>query len=426
MNRTGKRPWIPYVWASALLTIILVPVLFHLVFRLDHSKDSEIESSTDDALLALVESSEATRHNGKINAASQFVPITLASLDIHCPEIWNELSSECFEALDKFFMDSILPFAHKPSTQAWQFGNFWTFRNIFEDPGANLSKVVESLSNPECRRETGGIRLDLRQKCGADVIAAYALFTRYCEPSTISYRQDWFEPNTASTAFSGKSAYQYYLDSIESKRDEDLDVYTEDIQELKSTIYREAWLEKKCSDFGSHLLRPLSLWPDLRERWTSHFSKDYGENLSLWPENAKTKLENYVRSDEYRPLVSIAARLGSEWAIAQHFRSGPHDEAYNDSVREIQPWLPHFAQAMDPNNQRFERVENAIKAIILADQNGIEIDKQLFVKELCQPGENAYSCNTVIGQIEYLSLSSRQRVVLDEIQTTWNIIQLGL
>lgn len=345
----------------------------------------------------------------------------LALLNIACPDVHAKLTSDCIDTLDEFFMDSVLPHWENRIDRLLHLGASPTFDRVFEDPSTNRSLALEALSREECRLEEGAIHSELHVNCNARAIASHALFVKYCMPSTTNYRDDWFGPMAGGFESEGlkedrMSYYEYQLAGIERFQDSDLDTYKQRRQRLKNRVLRSAWIETRCSKFDSILSLPLNAWPSIQQSTTAMYEEQFGNDLLQWKPNVKIHFRRDILDEEYFRLLSIAARLGDSWAITEYYRQGTKDEEFLNSIEALRPWLPHLRRATLTSVPKTEILTDAIRAVVLADQDGLKVDRKLLVQVACRNIPIFDDCTTAFSQIEYLDLSPREFQIADELR----------
>ena len=344
----------------------------------------------------------------------------LALLNIACPDVHAELTSECIDALDEFFIDSELPHWENRIARLLHLGAPPTFDRVFEDPSTNRSLTLEALSREECRLEEGGIHPDLHINCNAKAIASHALFIKYCMPSTTNYRDDWFGPMPGGFEGLTEDRISYYEDEqtqIEAIRDLNPDAYVQRRQRLKNRVLRSAWIETRCSKFDSILSQPLNVWPSIQRSTKAMYAEQFGNDLLQWKPRVKIHFRREILDEEYFRLLSIAARLGDSWAITEYYRRGTKDEEFLNSIEELRPWLPYLRRATLISVPKTKLLTDAIRAIVLADQDGLEIDRKLLVQVACREIPlSDDDCANAFTQIEILDLSPREFQIADELR----------
>ncbi len=54
------------------------------------------------------------------------------------------------------------------------------------------------------------------------------------------------------------------------------------------------------------------------------------------------RFQREILNDESSRLLSIAARLGVDWAVTEYYRRGVKDKDFLTSIDETRPWLPYL------------------------------------------------------------------------------------
>lgn len=370
------------------------------------------------------QSSHSWNYIANTDSSSELRERSLSDLELlntACPDVRAELTSDCIDALDELFTYSELPHWENRIDRLLHLGAPPSFDRVFEEPNTNRSLALEALSKEECRLEEGAIHSELHVNCNAEAIASHALFIKYCMPSTTNYRDDWFGPMVVGydvLTEDRMSYYEYQLTQIEHIRDLDLDTYKQRRQRLKNRVLRSAWIEAQCSKFDSSLSQPLNGWPSDQQSAMAEYMEQFGEDLLQWEPSAKILFQREILNDEYSRLLSIAARLGDDWAVTEYYRRGKKDEEFLTSIEETRPWLPYLYRATLPGTPKTKVLADAIRAVILADRDGLEIDRNLLVQVACREIPlSDDDCANAFGQIEYLYLSPREFQVADELHT---------
>ena len=396
---------------GSLTSIVVVSIVIVLLILTDRPEERE-------PLLELVEPVKSSQPDGflianQIASSSEKAVIDFESVQNECIDIRIETSHECIEALDEFFMDSPIPSMRNDVERLFQLHGEITFRRVFANPSADRKFVLESLSNSECRLEEGEIRFELASLCHADAIANYAVFTKQCKPTTLSFRNAWFNPDFGCFGI-GIANFDLEMSEIERHRDLDRDEYEESRRFLEENVLRHAWLEHKCSQFKPDVMQPLGAWPSISQKIEE---KEAQSRLDSVRDREITILRR-TRDAEYPLLIAVAARVGDEWALTEHFRSGRADSTFVESVETYRPWIPYLHRASTFTGlPRAELLSNAISAVISAENHGHQIDYRLLTKIVCRQNFLNVSCATAFEQLEHVDLSWRARRISDDLKT---------
>lgn len=345
----------------------------------------------------------------------------LDSLRKACPNMLEELSSECTSTLEEYFKDATLPEWDNWLGRLLHLGVPLTFARVFEDPSVNRNLALAALAREECRLDGGPIRPELHATCNAKAIASHALFTKFCMPSKTTFQEDWFGTWFTSGTRMGQESefenyYEYQILRIESERDLDLGRYKRQKESLTRRMFRSAWLETKCSTFDSELTRPLNIWPSIQQSVISDYSERYGSSQEEWGEDERMKFHQELLSEEYLRLVSVAARLGDDWAITNYYRRGTKDPVFVSSIDKLRPWLPSLRRSTLVDVPRVQLLMNAISAIELAEGEGFEIDRKLLMHAVCRSNPTYVDCATAFEELVNLDLSTRAREIARELR----------
>lgn len=354
--------------------------------------------------------------------AMQKMAVDFESLQIACPEIRVKMTEECFAVLEQYFIDTTLPLIGNSRAELLHTTSKPTFRRLFANPMTDLENTIAALNDEACRLEKGVVRNELEIECHAASIANHALFNRYCSVMQGTFRDDWFGPEFK---YEGESYFQQALNQLESLHWENLDDYHASIQELNEHMYRDAWLNMKCAQFGSQVRQPLHQWPSISQSNEDHVSETYADGTMDWSEDAEEAYVILVRADEYRQLLGIAARLGDDWATVSYYSNwkGLGDDDYMKSVEEMRPWLSPLLKSFGTNNSRVSHLINAVEAVRMAEIDGVALNKELLASMVCRARENASDCDSAFDRLPTMDLSSRMQQIGDELRRIYSELE---
>ena len=374
--------------------------------------DDEISiGAVDFAPLTVNENAEFEPEGRAPQAPLRMRDSNFDSLHIACPDMRIKISEECLAALDEHFKD--YPLIRHPDDRLLHDETLPTFGRIFADPIGDRDRAVAALSDESCRLEQGPVRTELQADCHAASIANHALFNRFCRAMHGTFQSDWLDP---SPSFQGASYYEDQLNRIESLHWESLDDYRARIQKLNEHMYRDAWLNLKCSHFGTQVREPLDFWPETLQPIEKRVSERYGEERTRWSEDTKLHYWMLAVGAEYPHLLAVSARLGDAWAMVNYYQQGWGDDEYKDTVKQLRPWLPPLLESMKLQVPRVNLLANAVEAVLVAEQNGLKIDKELLASVVCRERRNLTDCESAFDRLDRMELSPRARQIAEELR----------
>ena len=407
----AKKRLLTFIAAAAIVCMCFI-ALMSVTDGDEAQLDDEISiGAVDFAPLTMNENADSEPEERSPEAPMQTRDANFDSLQIACPDLRIEMSEECFAALDEHFMDYPL-FGH-PNDRLLHDETLPTFGRIFADPIGDRDRAVAALSDESCRLEQGPVRTELQADCHAASIANHALFNRFCNVMHGTFQRDWLEPYPS---FEGASYYEHRLNRIESLHWENLDDYRARIQQLNEHMYRDAWLNLKCSHFGTQIRQPLNFWPEALLSIEKHVSERYKEERTRWSEDAKFHYQTLAIGEEYPYLLAISARLGDAWAMVTYYQRRRGDDEYVNSVRQLRPWLPPLRETIKLQVPRVNLLTNAVEAVLLAEQDGLTIDKELLASVVCRERRNLTDCESAFDRLDRMELSARARQIAEELR----------
>ena len=287
-------------------------------------------------------------------------PVTLASMSkarveprVACEDPLGELSEECLQSLDAYFMDR---------TFVWREFDWlpvpMTYRRIFTDPHQDRENVLAALERPECRLEEGEVRWDLRESCHAESFSNYAVFLYACRDAHPAYEASSENPHLLAerereeareTMFSNYENWAWRSSK-----------YGTHSRWVGERLLEMRWLlETACAQEDS---RPL-----ISDRTGFETLEDIGKRLGEFSEEYEDLTElmlvrglgfsekRWFSSDAaFDVLRAMAARLGDEWA-ARVYEPAAEDEEWSARQAETMPWKEYLNTMRIFNN--FERIE---------------------------------------------------------------------
>lgn len=307
-----------------------------------------------------------------------------------CERPLRELSEECLESLDTYFLDK--PFVWKDFD--------WlplplTYQRIFADPAADRSNVLSALKKPDCRLEEGEVRWDLKESCHAESFTNYANFLYFC---------------------------QY----VEEKLESDLDMAQSFFYgpEFWPNVWQRYsmwdWENPRSSEWAGERL--------LEGRWIVERTckRIDTETLSLDPQHYATLMDIWNRLGEnwgpydraFEVLRSMAARLGDEWA-ASVYESPEENDAWDAHEAEHMPWKLHLrtmrstlsnSQVTTSTDVRGRALKLALEVWGELEEARIRIDLDRLVEYVC--GGNWWrsnaTCEDTIAELKENEVSVDQ------------------
>lgn len=413
LESTNRKSFMMFTIAAATVFIVTGAILYVVKNALNATESvGDAASQLSDEIIFF-----QTKDEDDWPVLGVTTSLSLESLTSLCSDIRAELTIECKDALDEYFKDSVLPEVENWLGSLLHLGMPPTFKRVFENPSVNRSLTMAALARKECLLEHGAIHEELQSNCNAEAIASHALFTKYCKPSSTTFQEDWFGSWYSSEWESAPASYyDARLHWIESRRDLDLEIYEQRKETLTRNVLRSAWLETKCSAFDSKVTQPLNIWPSIQRSVLTDYEDQHGDRLSQWTEAQELEFQREVLDKEYLRLLSVAARLGDDWAIVEYHRRGTKDQAFVDSLDELRPWHSSLRRATFTGVSRVQLLTDAISAVVLAEYVGKEIDKELLIHAVCRNNPISVDCDTAFDQLESVDLSPRALEVATELR----------
>ncbi len=413
----------------------------------------------------------------------------------YCPEtlgeaIWSD--EKCLDAVEQHFMEkaayTIEMFGVIPKD-----GPF-TFRTMFDNLERDIELVMEALSRQECRLLEGPIRLDLRETCNVDAFFRLGLYSQFCaraegildnltphespfpddnaralyEDAVSQYRNElrqYWEETGGRFDEDGSPKVKWDDERIENFReferelrakhgidslyvvDDGLSNYQRSLDESTDRWFwdhereREDWTE--WDDYMDmywavrNRMRERALqsvWLDARGLCPSHLTQDSlptpeasppdEEVLRWWNDNRKDGFA-------YEQLLAIAGRLGNERVILDSHFYHSFRIAFQESKRELFPWLEQLDLALwHVNIERPKSLMHLAPAMVGLRKAGYEVDLDKMVSYMChlkpRNREVVQDCATAIREAEESmdNASVEELRILDEIEAT--AIKLGI
>lgn len=460
-----RTAWRIAICAVASLVAIGTVLLF-VKQRDSHASDADSTSDSSTANhpqeVPLLPESESSMDKVAVEGETGVDP------RVACHDPLGELSEECLQSLDAYFMDK--PFAWKEFD--WLLEPM-TYRRIFADPGGDGEKVLAALESPECRLEEGGIRWDLRESCHAESFANYANVLKFCRDPINDFEVSsddslgLTEREISEARWIKYEDYEYWVLHGE--------------YEMHSTwagekLLEMRWLaERACSQ---HDVRTLT-WHDITENNLFEILEPIGKKLELssgkYDSSAMAAFFKQFTGDSSRSfwsedavdvLRALAARLGDEWA-ASVYESTVEDEEWKDHEEETMPWKKYLEIMRSAMNYRrsppvdaskwvtfrnayrghvreiaamgdnYLRIGSEERTSVLAfalgawgelDKADMEIDLDRLVEYVCGPNwRNATeTCQEAIARLNATETSTDQRYWHRLSQFEDRAIELGL
>ena len=408
----AKKRRLTLIAAAVAIVCMCVIALMSMTDGDEAQPDDEISTGAMDfAPMSVNENADSEPEERVSEAPNQTRDSNFDSLQIACPDMRIKMSEECLAALDEYFKD--YPLFGRPKDRLLHDETLPTFGRIFADPIGDRDRAVAALSDEACRLEQGPVRTELQADCHAASIANHALFNRYCDVMHGTFQRAWLEP---MPDYEGASYYEHRLNRIESLHWESLDDYRARIQQLNEHMYRDAWLNLKCPHFETQIRQLLNFWPEALQSVEKHASKQYGEDRMGWSEDEKMLYHVLAIDAEYPHLLAVSARLGDAWAMVNYYQQGWGDDEYMDSVRQLRPWLPPLLESTKLQVPRVNLLANAVEAVLVAEQNGLAIDKELLASVVCRERKSAIDCESAFDRLDWMELSPRARQIAEELR----------
>ncbi len=439
MLRFG-RTWTFLAVSVVVFVLLAIGALLHILGKQDEiilGRDSEFPHQ--DVTTTPLDVASSIEHRPTTGVES-LVNNGIADPRNACEDPLGELSDECMQSLDAYFLD--MPFL-------WNDFDWvqvpMTYRRVFTDPEGDRERVFAALERPECRLEEGEIRWDLKESCEAASFANYANFIHFCQEAAlgVTLQQESIESLPETQAMDVRRS------TFESYEDWD-DFYKRPSRWAGERLLEGRWIvEKVCK---KHSARTLT-WDHIRE--SPHFErlKSIGYRFEVFSDSwGSSSLDAmfyqltsgserwFGSSDAFNALRVLAARLGDEWA-ASVYLSTEEDDAWNAHEIESMPWKQslRIMQAgiywnreslgieNDPSSEdvlgnteyldislamgrSFSHTGDKARISALAfglsaweelDRSGIEIDLDRLVKYICDPSwsKSLLNCQESIDKL---------------------------
>lgn len=326
------------IWKTIGVTIALLAIVAMFVFLKTQNGDLSDKS-------AVAFESMVADHPESVSSFSSVQPALDAALiegqtgldpRVVCQDPLGELSDECLDALDAYFLDKSF---------VWQDFDWiplpLTYQRIFVDPSGDRERVLAALKRPECRLEEGTIRWDLMESCHAESFANYANIVYFCQNPTNEINVSSNEsPSTQS-----KRTWEVRNATFAKYQDWGRE-YERRSRWVGEALLEKRWLaERACTRLDERLL-----WHNDHKSGYTEVLEAIGQRLELfsesWGSSALEAMFHQLGDDGKRPfgqedasavLRAVAARLGDEWA-ASIYESTAEDEAWMAQEAAMMPW----------------------------------------------------------------------------------------
>ena len=326
-----------------------------------------------------------------------------------CSENSEELSEECMDALDSYFMQS--PLVHLALN--WiEFPNAPTYAEIFADPAGDRQRVFAALDRVECRLEEGrDVRVDLKDSCDAGAIARFSIFFDTCEFGGIG--RDMFEIYYVSQGFHRVRI----RNDLEFNNDGELERKL-----AEERVLERRWKSEKCKELGQR----LRLDPSRDVRHVT-LLREMGRRFGFATRDNPTDDERWTW--KYAGiLMSLADRLGAEESISSTYRPffGFRGAELREHFRSTRPWLVPWERLMLSLNRKPD-IRVAVDLVLALRTIDVDFDLDHLIEMLCNEDyRDQSSCQTAIDEIKHtMDWSEDQKLrVLDEFET--RALKLGL
>ena len=396
-----SRPFVRVILAGAAVALIAMAVLLALSLaqgeRVEPAPQAEIAAPAPTPAVPPADA-EATAELAMAEASVEADPRRA------CDKPLGELSEECLQSLDAYFLDR--PFVWK--------GFDWlplplTYRRVFADPALDRERTLAALDRAECRLEHGEVRWDLKETCHADSLASYATFIYFCQHAgeagrSIEVGKRVYVPimtanglEAVQTTLKAPTMYQMYADWDAGH----LGYFTES-EWAGETFLEGRWvLERSCV---RHDVEVLALDVD-RDR------AQYEKLEAIWERLRDPGRKHYYgisgSEDASEVLTALAARLGDEWAAFVH-DSPKENDAWDDHEAEALPWKRHLrAMRLTMRNLRHasEARATALRLSLEAweelEKAGLRIDLDRLVEYVCghKWSDRSDACQAAIADL---------------------------
>lgn len=319
------------------------------------------------------------------SADPQLVDVTIESLEALCPDVHHAMTSECFAALDQYFLHSIIPEFNKllivirvpdrrekhpddpnreiviVNTGQWRgtipLDDSPTFDFVFRDPIANKHQVMAVLKNNQCQLSKGPIHRNLLDACDADSLIGFAMFLDVCQ----EYELDQIR-NLRPRGNSLQNSYDQDLAWIDEDHFDNPETYHRAREKTLQKSFRDAWVVRKCSSFGDNLFSPIGIVNPPGKGVQRYRRDDY---INATGDEISSASMKWANRQAVKDLYAIATRLGHRWALATYRLPFPHEDSeFWDSLSKESPFVYHFYmyRTLAVELDKTERIRHAILA----------------------------------------------------------------
>ena len=361
--------------AVAFLGVLAAVTTWFIATQSVESLDHETTISGEPQFSSLTEHPQDTRSPVAADSAPS-TPLDVLDLAYPCPSLRHgKLAEGCMEVLDQRFLDRepysgptdwlvLAPIIRLDTRMTWD--------RVFLAPLEKRSRVVQALSDPMCRPEQG-VYPERFEHCGASDMAELATLKMECGGHGFMRRLhalNW-EVNEQVAALG--------IDGVE-----DTSSYWEYRKVVEDNHYQDAWLMARCLAVPTEAWRPTGAHESLAFEYRGPPWENAANPHDVVSSRDKSQdrrwLEHNISQEkEGHRLMLTAARLGSEWALAQV--TGMSIEEFADEMDVAHPVLgqimrvKHYSVgSMDDATKRAYRSWHADSAVRLAEDHGIELD----------------------------------------------------
>lgn len=282
-----------------------------------------------------------------------------------------------------------------------------TFGRIFADPMGDRDRVFDTLSRSDCLEVVDGeVRWDLKETCHAEALTNFVYFSNLCgnkDTPVLRFK--------GSVSNIGNPDHQFFIEESGSK--------------WKNWLARD-WVVQQCTQFDvKNVILDEVRDAEAHAMLNSLYTRTLRNIEPLHPRLINQHTPNWDLISDV--IVSIAARLGDNWATINYPRS-LFDESWGSVLDEHYPWLdscysmfypfsPLFSnreiqltEATKPEQYARVKMRNSLLFVFDLEASGIDVKWKVLMEFLCPKNSD---CNTMIGELkdEYKHDFQRLRVL---------------
>lgn len=399
---TWRRAIAVLVGFAATLTIFLVLSDAHEIPEPRHPPQAEPGELDGTAAIRVDgENHVLPSESGLHNTTDLLTPDpNIEEIYLECGDLSAPPSPLCSEKLRQFFWDKPVPYRASPILpEAAQIA----FSDIFLDPSDSHEQTITVLRDEKCRLNVGDLNFDLHRHCHGDALINHALFSAYCSQYSRQNTLDYQPTPNDGVSLSG---FQRELARATSHDRSDNSRHVPTRNEVLVNHYRRSFVARECMEAPPQTRSRLGYWDPA---WQAKLANDrdlYGEGYRSSVDQALERksgelyhqLEIEYFELEFRELVTLAARLGNEYALINF--DVLNDEGSREQIARLRPDL-HYLRLIPTAGTVDMRLRLALQARHHAVQHGWDIDPEYLWKKVCVNGVTKQECKDSVHNLEY-------------------------